>query len=112
MSAAHLNVAFVLEAPVETVDGAGGSRLAWAPLGQIWGRMQRRRGAAAAVAGTSVSRNIHEIMVRAAPVGAPSRPEPRQRLVLGARRFVLEAVYEADPSGRYLTCKAREETAQ
>ena len=51
----------------------------------------------------------YRITVRAAPVGAPSRPRPDQRFREGARVFRILAVAERDAVGRYLTCFAEEE---
>ena len=48
-------------------------------------------------------------MICAAPVASPSRPKAGQRLVEGTRLFLIQAVTERDPDGRYLTCFAREE---
>ncbi len=49
--------------------------------------------------------------MRAAPIGAPSRPRPDQRFREGARIFRIHSVTERDDQGRYLTCFATEEVA-
>ncbi len=49
-----------------------------------------------------------KITVRAAPVGAPSRPRADQRFRAGSRLFHILSVTEADPMGRFLLCQARE----
>jgi head-tail adaptor len=50
------------------------------------------------------------VIVRAAPPGAASRPQPGHRLRAGNRRFAVEAVADLGTDGRYLVCYAREET--
>jgi len=53
----------------------------------------------------------YRITVRAAPVGAPSRPKPEQRFRDGERVFRIQAVTEDEEAGTYLVCFAREEVA-
>ena len=108
MSAApHLSRRLRLEGPARVPDGAGGFTESWTPLGFIWAEVAPRTGRGDA----TVSRQGLRITVRAAPQGAPSRPTAQQRFVDGTRIYRIEAVTEADPRGRYLTCFASEETA-
>lgn len=109
MRAPHLNRRLVLEAPVRTPDDAGGFSESWVALGEVWAELSARTGRERAVAGGPVSAVSYRIVVRAAPVGAASRPQPDQRFREGARLFVILAVAERDPEGRYLTCFADEE---
>ena len=95
-----------LERPVRVPDGAGGFRESWDRLGAVWAEIRPRSGTADAV----ISETRLRITVRAAPVGAPSRPTAQQRFVEGARIYRITAVTEADPEGRFLTCFATEET--
>ena len=109
----HLNRALVLEQAFRLPDGAGGYGLSWQALGTIWAEVRatsgREREGLGAAALAQVS---YRIVTRAAPVGAPSRPRPDQRLREGARIFLIRAVAEADPEGRYLICHATEEVAK
>ena len=50
----------------------------------------------------------YRIVVRGAPVGAPSRPRPEQRLREGGRVFYILTVAEHDADGRYLEIVAEE----
>lgn len=109
MSMVRNALPFTLEAPEDLFDGAGGVTRVWAPKGTLWGQLKARGGrerlrGAAGVAETNLS-----VVVRGAPVGAPSRPDVRQRLRLGARLFRIVAVLEADPAGRQLECRVIEE---
>ncbi len=99
----------VLEAPLRTVDGAGGFAESWAAQGTVWAEVKAGTGRAADAAGLSVSRVPYRIVLRAAPQGAPSRPVAGQRFVDGARVFRILAVTEADAGAQYLICTAREE---
>jgi head-tail adaptor len=105
----HLNRRLVLEAVARVPDGAGGFVESWQSLGTVWAEILP--GAGRDVAGEEVilSRVAYRIVVRAAPVGAPSRPLPAQRFREGMRVFRILAVTEQDRAGRYLTCFTAEE---
>lgn len=97
-----------LEAPQRTPDGAGGYTETWAPLGRVWAEVLPR-GAGRETAAASSALSL-KITLRAAPQGAPSRPTAAMRFRDGARIYRIEAVTEADPTGRTLICFASEET--
>jgi len=101
-----------LETRERLPDGAGGFVESWAATGALWAEIRPGSGRAAAGPGGPLSLARHRIVLRAAPQAAPSRPRPGQRLRDGARLFLIRAVTEADPAGRYLILWADEETAQ
>lgn len=101
----------VLEAPRRVPDGAGGYAENWTERGALWGMIRPGTGRQVAGEAGALSRVPVEIVVRAAPPGAPSRPVPGQRLREGMRLFAVLAVTEEDAAGRYLTCFAEEEIA-
>lgn len=105
MSTPHLNRKMILEAPTRTSDGAGGFAEAWQALGVIWGEVLPR-GSGREVQASELNLKI---TVRAAPQGAASRPSAAMRFRDGSRLYRIEAVTEADASGRYLICFAKEE---
>ena len=105
----QLTRSLVLETRVATPDGAGGVIETWSPLGALWADVQARTGREVSRAAAAFSKAAYRITVRAAPVGSQSRPEPDQRFREGGRVFRIEAVAEADASGRFLTCFAQEE---
>ncbi|KEJ90205.1 phage head closure protein [Sulfitobacter donghicola] len=109
MSVPHLNRQLVLEAPNTLSDGAGGLINGWVPVGVLWGEVSMRSGSETARNGARVSQTGFRITVRAAPVGSAQRPQSHQRFREGDRIFTIEAVFEADTTGRYLTCFAQEE---
>lgn len=109
MRAPHLCRKLVLETSERVSDGAGGFSMAWVPLGVVWGDVASRSGREASHSGAPVTRTGLRITVRGAPVGHIQRPAAQQRFREGARIFTIEAVIEADPAGRYLTCYAQEE---
>ena len=111
MRAVRLNRRLDLQASVKTADGAGGFREDWVVLGQLWAEVRLRSGRDRTARVGRVSETDYRITLRASPVGAPSRPEAGQRLVEGSRRFLIEAVGDADHLGRYLVCFAREEVS-
>ena len=98
----------VLETAERVADGSGGYAEDWVPLGVIWADVRPRGGREDFVAGRPRPRVRYRILVRAAPVDAPSRPRPQQRLRDGARVFQILTVTESDPTGRYLEIVAEE----
>jgi head-tail adaptor len=109
MKAPHLNRALVLEGAVPSPDGAGGFTEAWTVLGTLWAEVVPGSGSDVLGEERMLSAVPYRVTVRGAPVGSPSRPKAGQRLREGTRLFLIQAVTERDPQGRYLTCFAREE---
>lgn len=107
----RLNRQLVLEGAVRSPDGAGGYSESWVALGALWAEVGARNGRERVEAEAAVSAVSYRIVVRAAPVGAVSRPRPEQRFREGARLFVIQAVAEQDADGQFLTCFAEEEVA-
>jgi head-tail adaptor len=108
MTAPRLTRRLVLEAPERLPDGAGGYTETWVARGAIWGQVALR-GAGREVDAAASRLNLR-ITVRAAPQGAPSRPTAAMRFRDGTRIYRIEAVTEAESSGRHLVCFATEET--
>jgi SPP1 family predicted phage head-tail adaptor len=111
MTRVRLNRRLTLESPVRASDGAGGFVETWTPLGVHWAAVLPRSGRESSSAGTAVSLMSYRIILRATPVGAPSRPMPEQRFRDGSRVYRIGAVSERDDDGRYLVCFAEEEVA-
>ena len=109
MNKLQLNRRLVLESTVRVADGAGGFSRSWQQVGVLWGEVVPGTGSDAAGVEVGLSKVPYRITVRGAPVGAPARPRPDQRLTDGSRVFTILAVTERDASGLYLTCFAREE---
>lgn len=107
MKAPRLNRAFVLEAPLQVSDGAGGYVREWQPLGIHWQRLRR----ALAVRRPRLLRLFPAFRIGSSPQGASSRPVAGQRFREGNRIFNITAVAEQGGDGRFLTCHALEETA-
>jgi SPP1 family predicted phage head-tail adaptor len=98
----------VLEAPREEGDGSGGYHVTWVELGRLWAAVEPRRGRELFASDRTRSTVPYRIIVRAAPIGAPSRPRPEQRFREGARIFDILSVTEAEYRGRYLEIEAEE----
>ena len=111
MSAPRLNRRMALEERGTVADGAGGFTESWTVLGLLWAEVRPRSGRDVAGEGAVVSATSYRILLRGAPVGHSTRPVPGQRLREGPRVFRIDAVTEADASGRYLVCFAEEELA-
>jgi head-tail adaptor len=109
MKAPHLNRALVLEGVVRTPDGAGGFTEAWTALGTLHAEVLPGSGSDVLGEERMLSAVPYRVTVRGTPIGAPSRPKPGQRFREGTRLFLIQAVTERDPDGRYLTCFSREE---
>lgn len=104
-----LNRKLVLEAPVRNGDGAGGQRLSWVALGELWAEITPGTGTERAGEFVTLASVPYRIVVRAAPAGSPRRPRPEQRFREGGRIFRILSVTEQDARAHYLTCFAREE---
>lgn len=111
MSAPRLTRALLLEALQRIPDGAGGYADGWVAVGRLWAELKPGSGREVTADPVAASVASYRITVRAAPVGAPSRPRPDQRFREGVRVFRILAVAEADVGGRFLTCFAEEEVA-
>ncbi|MBL9049274.1 MAG: head-tail adaptor protein [Tabrizicola sp.] len=109
MNAPHLNRTLVLEGVVRTPDGAGGFSSVWTALGTVFAEVLPGSGSDVLGEERMLSAVPYRVTVRGTPVGAPSRPKPGQRFREGTRLFLIQAVTERDPDGRYLTCFSREE---
>lgn len=97
-----------LEEPAKAADGAGGNDETWVALGTLWAEVKPSTGREVVAGARERVSVTHRIIVRGAPVGAPSRPTPVQRFREGSRLFGIRAVTEADPDARYLICWAEE----
>ncbi len=111
MTAHKLNRKLILETVTRSDDGAGGFIETWTVLGTLWGAVSPRKGRYVTGYGGAVSQTGFEIVVRAAPVGHSNRPLPGQKLRMGTRVFLVQAVTEDEPSPMYLTCQVEEEVA-
>jgi SPP1 family predicted phage head-tail adaptor len=98
----------VLESAATVADGSGGFAVTWVPEGTLWADVTARSGREDFVGGAGRSRSRYRIVVRGAPVGAPSRPRTDQRLREGGRVFDILTVTEQDAGGRYLEILAEE----
>jgi SPP1 family predicted phage head-tail adaptor len=107
----RLTRALALEAAERVPDGAGGFVETWTVLGTLWAEIRPGTGDERAQDMATLSRVTCRIVVRAAPVGAPSRPLPGQRFRAGARVWRIVAVSESDATGVFLTCFTQEEVA-
>jgi SPP1 family predicted phage head-tail adaptor len=108
MRAPRLTRRLVLEAPDRVPDGAGGYVETWVARGTLWGEVTLR-GAGREVDATASRLNL-KVTIRAVPQGSPARPSAAMRFRDGARLYRIEAVTEADATGRHLVCFATEET--
>lgn len=106
--APNLSRPLVLEERQSTPDGSGGFAVSWQALGSLWADVRARTGREDFIAGQAVPRVKYRILVRGAPVGAPSRPRPEQRLRDGGRVFDILTVTEHDAEGRFLEIVAEE----
>ncbi len=111
MTAPRLNRQLTLETRIRTRDGAGGFRQTWHPLGVLWAEVKPLSGRETARSGVGYSTQSYRITLRASPVGQNDRPSADQRFRDGNRIYGITAVAEAGADGRYLICRATEETA-
>ena len=101
-----------LEERAMVPDGAGGFSGSWTPLGTLWADFTPRTGRGAPHDEVAASLTLFDVVVRSAPVGAPSRPRPGQRLVEGPRSFSIVSVTAHKTLNNFLTLKVEEEVAR
>ena len=107
-----LNRQLTLQEKSTLPDGAGGFVPGWSSLGQLWARIEARTARSVPHDEVSASIGAYRIIVRSAPVGAPSRPRAGQRLLEGSRIFTINGVADYDTGGHFLMLTAQEEVAQ
>lgn len=94
----------VHETPVEVPDGLGGVTVSFISVDALWGAVETRATPA------EIADRPGAVLSHAVTVRAPATVQPGDRLRLGARRFLVEAVSDPDGRGRRLLCDCREET--
>lgn len=94
----------VHETSVETPDGLGGVTRSFIAVDALWGAVETTA-AASEIADRPGAVLTHKVTVR-----APATVQPGDRLRLGSRRFLVEAVSDPEGRGRRLVCDCREET--
>lgn len=95
---------FIHETPIEVPDGMGGVRRTFIRVDELWG----------AIATRAVVEEIADrpgaVLAHSVTLRAPATIKPGDRLKLGARCLLVEAVRDREGRGRYLECSCREET--
>ncbi|MEL7345411.1 MAG: head-tail adaptor protein [Pseudomonadota bacterium] len=109
MSAPLLTTKITLQARVRSPDGSGGFSEIWTDLGILWGALERSRGSKVTGQEIPLSRARYRVIVRAAPVGAASRPEVAQRFAIDGQIFNILSVLHHDQGQRFLACEVEEE---
>jgi head-tail adaptor len=104
----NLSRRLVLEERELEADGSGGYAVVWVARGTLWADVAARGGREEFVGGQPRPRARYRILVRAAPVGAASRPRPEQRFREGPRVFDILTVGEHDARGAFLEILAEE----
>ncbi|WP_428029257.1 phage head closure protein [Ancylobacter sp.] len=94
----------VHETPVEMPDGMGGVTRSFISVDALWGALETR------AAPAEIADRPGAVLTHAITVRAPATVQPGDRLRLGGRRFLVEAVSDPDGRGRFLACDCREET--
>ncbi|MFN3482260.1 phage head closure protein [Rhabdaerophilum calidifontis] len=95
----------VVEAPAEIPDALGGARPGWAVLATLWARIEATGGREPVEAGRAEGRTETRITLRHRP-----GIDPRMRFRLGARIFLIRAVFDPDGRRRDLVCLCEETT--
>lgn len=94
---------FVLETPLDTPDGFGGSLRRWVAGPVVWGSIARAQSDA-------LARNGREDTVSVYRVGLRWRPglTSDMRLAAGPRRFAIRSACDPDGRRRDLVCEVEE----
>lgn len=100
---------YVLEARSGAPDGMGGRTTGWTAKGTHWGRLIAGPGRQVSGEAGPRAKGAYRIVIRAVPYGAPSRPEPGDRMRENGRIFNVRAVIDTDEAGQFLACYVDEE---
>jgi SPP1 family predicted phage head-tail adaptor len=98
----ELNRRLVLEAPVESADGAGGVARGYAPIMTLWGKVEPVSARGAVIADASGATITHRIVVR-----RRSAVTTRHRFVEGATVYRIVTIRD-DAARRFLVIGAEE----
>jgi len=110
MSLPRLNRTMVLETPVRTQDGAGGHTTTWTAKGSLFAEVKPGMGRQVRGEIAALSRRTIRVIIRAAAIGASSRPVPGDRFREGSVIYRIDAVAAYDRGAHYLTCYTVEES--
>ncbi len=102
----RLNVRFVLEAPLDSDDGAGGVFRSWQMEQEFWGELTPLSSVFAAQHGSAVQKLTHSVQFRNGPVLSIDK-----RLRYGARIFTISHVRDMDAQGLRQTAFVEEQAA-
>ncbi len=94
----------VLEAPVESDDEAGGVVRSYADVATLWAQVMPVSMRESVIADRALARVSHRVRLR-----WRDDVTTRHRLRLGARRFRILALREAEATRRFLIIEAEEE---
>jgi len=104
MAPGDLNRRLVLEAPVESADGAGGVARSYAPVMTLWGKVEPVSARGAVVADAPGATITHRITLR-----RRSAVTTRHRLTEGATVYRIVTLRD-DATRRFLVIGAEERT--
>jgi SPP1 family predicted phage head-tail adaptor len=100
---ARLRRRLVIEAPVETPDGAGGVERSFAPFGALWGQVEWQRGEERWLASRPEQAGSIRITCR-----ARSGLHAGMRFRDGERCYDIKALGDPEGDGRRLVCLCEE----
>jgi SPP1 family predicted phage head-tail adaptor len=98
-----LNKRLIIEAPVETPDGAGGVVRAYEAAGTVWASITPVTARADVQGDDSQAVVTHRIVIRTGP-----ELSTQHRLRNGGRAFAISAFRDADGRGRFVDISAHE----
>lgn len=92
-----------IEAPIDEPDGAGGFTRRYAPLARVWARI-------APVDGRDqfVEQRQEQAITHLATIRWRGDVTSQMRLAFANRKLLIQAIYDADETRRFLTCRCEE----
>lgn len=104
IDAGRFNRYLVWQAQVSGPDGCGGLVKSYASQGALWAHIEPVAAASKSRAGADNAVITHRIFIR-----KRAGLKPNDRLITGARKFVIQALFDPDETGRYLQCDVVED---
>lgn len=92
-----------LEAPTDTPDGAGGFSRSYAPVAQLWARIESTEARNQFIAERQEQASSHVVTIR-----WRSDIVSQMRFIFRARKLLIQGVIDPDERRRFLVCQCEE----
>ncbi|MBW3098662.1 phage head closure protein [Pseudohoeflea coraliihabitans] len=100
----RLSARLLLQQPLDSDDGQGGTTTSWADVTQLWALIEPLSATPGEQAARQVAIHTHRVTLR-----HRTGLLRGMRFIFDGRFLLIRAISDPDASGRYLTCHCEEE---